>query len=277
MTAVQGIVLGIVQGLTEFLPVSSSGHLALGSALMGLPAPGLSLSVMVHFGTAVAAVVVLWRDIALILSRLLGGRGPSGHRAGSLPFVIRLVVASIPAALVGLFAEGFVDKVFSSPVVAAVGLIVTGFILRLPEAERRVAHRRDHLGEGRELPTVSWAAAITVGIAQAVAIVPGISRSGTTITAGLLSGLDGDDAARFSFLLSLPAVFGALLLDLRRAGSTEVLFSAPALAGAAAAFIAGAVALKAVFQSVRKGRLAGFAYYCWLVGAVSLAIMLVRR
>ena len=271
MTIVQGILLGMVQGFTEFLPVSSSGHLALGSALMGLPAPGLSLSIMVHLGTAAAAVVVLWRDIVRILS---------GLRSGSLQFVLNLALASIPAALVGLFAQDLVDKAFSSPMVAAVGLVLTGCILRLPDVGGKTKWKtvRRHGGErGKALPSVNWVAASIVGLAQAVAIVPGISRSGTTITAGLLSGLDGDDAARFSFLLSLPAVFGALLLDIRQAGSAAELSSAPALVGAIAAFLAGAAALGVVFRSVRRGRLGGFAYYCWAVGSASLILMLVRR
>lgn len=272
MNALQAAFLGLLQGLSEFLPVSSSGHLVLGAALLGLPAPGLSFSILVHLGTALATVVMLRSEIAHLAGGLLG-RDPA-RRAEALRVAGLLAAASVPAALVGIFAGDLVDRAFSSPVVASVGLLVTGLVLRLTRTAR--APRRP--GDRDVLATLTTGRGLAVGLAQAVAVVPGVSRSGMTISAGLAVGMSREDAARFSFLLALPAVLGAALLDYRdavRAGAPMV--SAGGLVGAAVAFVSGMLALGIVFRVVRRGELSKFAYYCYLVGGASLVLLLTRR
>lgn len=293
MNSLQAAFLGLIQGLTEFLPVSSSGHLILGSELMGLPAPGLSFSIMVHLGTALATAVMLWREIAWLLEGLfVPGKARGGDRGRAWAAAGYLVVASIPGAALGILAGDFIDRVFSSGGIAAVGLIVTGFVLMASRRGGTPARLRDVRRAGldggpREAPgaardrgmlgTVTVSRSIVIGIAQAIAVLPGVSRSGSTITAGLLSGLSREDAARFSFLLSVPATVGAAFLEYRKlsaAGSPIV--TGQGLLGAAVAFVAGVFALAAVFRVVRKGELSKFAYYCWAAGAASLVWLLVR-
>ncbi len=301
MTALQAILLGLIQGLTEFLPVSSSGHLLLGSLVLGLPAPGLSFSLLLHLGTALATVLMLWQEIAWLLKGIfLPASGRERARAWSI--VGLLAVASVPGAVAGLFFGDFLDTVFGSGGVAAVGLIITGFILRYsaragtgamearaqsaegdehyerPRSVRRNRRGRDGHGDTPLLGTVDLRRAIVVGLSQGVAVIPGISRSGTTITSGLLSGMDREDAARFSFLLALPAVFGGALLDFREAVALgEPVFDAMGLAGALVAFVSGVFALSFVFRAVRKGDLAKFGYYCWAAGVLSLLYLMFRQ
>ncbi len=307
MNAVQAILLGLIQGLTEFLPVSSSGHLLLGSLVLGFPAPGLSLSLLLHLGTATATVVMLWDEILWLLKGILRP-GSRSERSRALSVVGLLAVASVPGAVVGVFFGNFLDTVFSSGGVAALGLILTGFILTggsredireisdgkvrpgggEPEgrpARRlrgRPLRRGDYRRQGREddapvLSTVNMRRAIIVGLSQAVAVIPGISRSGATIASGLLSGMDREDAARFSFLLALPAIFGGAFLDFREAVAMgEPVLSLAGLLGAAVAFLTGLVALSLVFRAVRKGDLRKYAYYCWAAGALSLVYLMVR-
>lgn len=284
MNAYQSIVLGLIQGLTEFLPVSSSGHLLLGSIALNLPAPGLSLSVLFHLGTALATCVMLWKEISYLISSVLAPRR-DGQRARALAIVGFVAAASIPGAVVGIAFGDFLDAVFGSGPVAAAGLIITGFILwfgarRTAEAPANGSHP---VRVSRDVPleplsTVSLGRALIVGVCQAVAIIPGISRSGTTITSGLITGMSREDAARFSFLLALPAVLGGALLDYRDASLLgEVGVSGMGLLGAAVALFSGMFALSAVFRVVRKGELSRFAYYCWAVGAISLAWLILKR
>lgn len=306
MNALQAILMGLIQGLTEFLPVSSSGHLLLGSLVLGFPVPGLSLSLLLHLGTAFATVVMLWDEI-IWLVRGIFVPGSRSERSRALTIVGLLVLASVPGAVAGVFFGDFLDTVFSSGGVAAVGLILTGVILMISgrqaihdASERRVhrdegeaagrqsrrverrSGRRNHRRQGYEgdapvLSTVNARRAIIVGLSQAVAIVPGISRSGATIASGLLSGMEREDAARFSFLLALPAIFGGALLDFGEAiAAQESVLSLAGLLGALVAFFSGLLALSIVFRAVRKGDLKKFAYYCWAAGALSLVYLMVK-
>ncbi len=249
----------------------------MGSALLGLPSPGLSFSIVVHLGTALATVVMLWREIVWLLKGVTapegGHGGREGRKSGARKAVWFLVAASVPGALAGVLGGDLIEKAFSSAWIASAGLIVTGLLLWQSRYAARPGAFVDEI-----LGTVTLRRALWIGVAQAVAVVPGVSRSGATITTGLLAGLSREDAARFSFLLSLPAVFGAALLDWRNAApSGAPLLSGVALTGAAVAFVAGLLALSAVFRAVRRGDLSNFAYYCWTVGAVSLVWLLVRR
>lgn len=308
MTMLQAVVQGLIQGFTEFLPVSSSGHLILGSAILGLPVPGLSFSIMLHVGTGFAVLVMLRRELTWILRALLRPDTPD-ERQRAVRLAAYVVLASIPAALVGILASDLIERSFSSGGVAALGLIVTGFLLKLtswrrPDAEeevelperegrsqeypsyrptsdsgRRFRRRRGRGGRasrsGGDMPSVSlWRAAL-VGLSQAVAIVPGISRSGATIASGLLSGISREDAPRFSFLLSIPAVFGAALLDIRAAAASGAsILTWQAFVGAATSFVAGLFALSVVFRVVRRGEISAFAYYCWIAGLSSLIYLM---
>ncbi len=288
MSAVQAILQGIIQGLTEFLPVSSSGHLILGSRILGLPEPGLSFSIMLHLGTGMAVLIMLRAEISWLAGSVLFPE-ERGQRGRALRLVGYVVLASIPAALAGIFGSGLIEDLFSSGGVASLGLIVTGLVLRLTkrapgqddlreDAPRRGARRRYDGAEATyeaDMPSVTLGNACLVGLAQAVAIVPGISRSGATIAAGLMGGIRRQDAARFSFLLSLPAVFGAALLDfraLRKAGMP--FFTLNSLLGALVSLIVGVLALRTVFRAVRQGRLSSFSYYCFAVGIASLIWLL---
>lgn len=274
MNPVQAAILGLIQGLAEFLPISSSGHLIIAAEVLGLPAPGLSFSVLVHLGTALATIVMLRGEIAWLVRGVVW---PSGrdHRARAFGIIGLILVATIPGALVGIFAAGAIEKAFSSPIVAAVGLCVTALVLYSTRETRRSRRNREYTFEREMLHSVDLVRAVTVGLAQAVAITPGISRSGMTMAAGLFSGMSREDAARFSFLLALPAVLGGAFLDYRAASAAGVsMFSAEGLIGAAVAFVSGLFALAAVFRAVRRGSLSRYAYYCFIVGVSSLIWLL---
>ena len=259
----QAIVLGIIQGLTEFLPVSSSGHLAVAEALMGVRLPGLAFEVVVHLGTLLAVLAVYGADLARAaaggLRALAALAGSSGRRALANDPDARLaglvVLGTLPAAVVGLAAEDAIDAAFDSPVTVAVCWIFTGALLwwvnRVP-------------GRGRPLERAGAADALVVGAFQALALLPGISRSGSTLAGGLVRGLARPDAARLSFLLSVPAILGAAVLqlpDLKAAG--EGLGWAPLLAGGLAAAVTGYLAIRWLLRWLLAGRLHWFAYYLW--------------
>jgi undecaprenyl-diphosphatase len=278
LSIVQAIVQGVIQGLTEFLPVSSSGHLILGSRLLGLPEPGLSFSISLHVGTGLAVLIMLRSELSWLIAAIVSP-GEKYQRRRALQLMSYVVLASIPAALTGIVFSGLIEPLFSSSAVASVGLIVTGLVLRFGKGSPEPTDRRRRDGARveyqRDMPSVTLGSACLVGLAQAVAIVPGISRSGITIAAGLMSGITRQDAARFSFLLSLPAVFGAALLDLRSLGETGLpLITVNSFVGALVSSIVGVFALGTVFRTVRQGRLSAFSYYCFAVGTVSLMWLL---
>jgi undecaprenyl-diphosphatase len=250
MSLWEALVLGIVQGATEFLPVSSSGHLVLGQELMGLTIPGVVFEVAVHVATLVSILVVYRARVA----RLIMGAARGQREA--LQYLGLLVLATIPAAGLGLFFRNAVEAVFDDPAVAGVAFLVTGVVLWTS----RGALRR----HPEERPTVR--SALVMGVAQAFALVPGISRSGTTVVAGLWSGVSGREAAAFSFLMAVPAIAGAALLqlpELRGAGIP----AAPLLAGSAAAAVTGVLAIRSFVALIRNQAFHRFAYYLWPLGA----------
>lgn len=274
------VILGVLQGLTEFLPVSSSGHLLLARELLGISLPGLSFEIMLHVGTALAVVVVLRQEIAGILRSLLRWER---IRPG-FDLAWRIVLASVPAVLAAGFLGSFVQTTLAVPRVAAAMLLVTAAMLmfgtrgiRSPRtaAARRGRRQPAHSTRSRypvrsDVPTP--AAALWIGIAQALAIVPGISRSGSTVVAGLRCGLSRDAAARFSLLLSLPVIFGGAVLDgvsLLREGTLSLAW-APAVAGVAAAFVSGLLAANLLLAVVRRAKLGWFGLYCAAAGIVGL-------
>ena len=266
MTVLQGILLGLLQGLTEFLPVSSSGHLALAEHFFGIESPGITFEVFVHFGTAMAVVLFFRRRIASIFVALVRCAGRLQHDAADVRLALHLVLATVPAAAAGYFLAPRIEAAFTSPVLVSILLMVTGFILWF---------------SGKLFPGTkvrgTWLDALVIGVAQAFAILPGISRSGSTLTAGLAVGLERRAAAEFAFLLSVPVIFGAAAASLGDALEAG-LSSGPALAlGTLAAFLSALPAITLLLRAVTAGKLANFAYYCWVVGAVSLALVLTGR
>lgn len=263
----EAIALGAVQGLTEFIPVSSSGHLVLVPFLLSWEEPGVPFDVAVHLGTALAVVLYFRRELvalALGAARTLGGRGGEGDRAMAR-LALLLGVGSIPAAATGLLLEGFFEDLFGEPQVVALLLLGTAVLLLAGEA----LHRRAG-GSGRGLEGVRAGDAVAVGLFQALAIAPGISRSGATIVAGLGRGLSRDAAARFSFLLGLPAILGAGLVQIPDfPPGTD---PGPVLAATAVSAAVGFAAIAFLLRHLRSRGLRPFAGYCVAFAAVSLLV-----
>ena len=204
MSPIQAAVLGAVQGLTEFLPVSSSAHLYVIPTLLGWPYAGVAFDVALHWGTLLALLAAFWRDWLTLARDAVGGAAP--ERATARATWLKLAVASVPAALAGLLLEDLADSTLRALPIQAATLAVFGFLLWWVDRSRPV---------GRELRDPGWGTCLVMGSAQALALVPGVSRSGVTITAGRASGLAKVSAARFSFLLATPITFGAGLLKTR--------------------------------------------------------------
>jgi len=261
MTFLDAIGLGILQGATEFLPVSSSGHLVLAQHLIGdFQQPGVLFDVLLHVGTMVAVALYFRRDLLALATSLWR---QDSEATGQRYMLALLIAGSVPTAVIGLLCKDFFIGLFDRPDIVCVMLLVTGLLLWLAERLRRIEAPRTQM---------SLIDALVVGTVQGFAIIPGISRSGSTIAALLLRGVDGETAARFSFLLALPAVFGAALLSLKDldqvAGSTLL----PYLAGALAALITGLLCIHLLLGVIRRRRLHWFALYCWLVGGIGLIL-----
>ncbi|MDX1622574.1 MAG: undecaprenyl-diphosphate phosphatase [Gemmatimonadota bacterium] len=247
MSAWQGFVLGMVQGLTEFLPVSSSGHLVAVRSLFGITGSRLAFDVMVHGATLLAIVVYFRRRLAGFI------------REGRLDYLGKLLVATIPIGAVGLALGEPVEEAFASPWLVAALLAATGTMLLSLYLKREDEGERGRLEPG-------WGVAIAIGLVQAVAILPGISRSGATIVAGLWLGLAPAAAAEFSFLLGIPAIAGAVGVELsamHSAASTDA--GAGMLLGGLAAFACGMAAIAIVFRVLARRSFRRFGFYCWAV------------
>ena len=269
MTLLQAILLGALQGATEFIPVSSSGHLVLLPWLLNWPEPGLAFDAIVHWGTVLAVLAVFWRDLGRLFQAGLKSLRTRSLADPEARIAWWIVIGTIPAAAIGYLFQDFFKALFATPVAAAIFLLITGLILSVSE---RLGTRT------REAEEMSWLDALWVGLAQAAAIAPGISRSGATIAAGLLLGVKRAAAARFSFLLVVPAILGAgilSLLDLAGAGGLAGQWP-QLVAGFLTAAISGYLCIRFLLNYLRRGRLYVFAVYVWLFGAVSLIVALVR-
>ena len=246
---------GLVQGLTEFLPVSSSGHLVIVPAALDMADPDLAITAVLHLGTLVAVLAYYRRDLAWLVR--------FRNDATARRIIGLLIIGTIPAAVIGLLFESNLDDLFDSPVAVGYALLATGAILVLASRLRR---RRRALEDGRTID------AVTVGVAQAGALIPGISRSGITIAAGLGRGFEGIEAARFSFLLSIPAIAGGGLLqaiDLADQGGLR----AEVFVGAAVAAVSGYLAISVLLRLLARVGLLPFAGYCFVVGAASVLFL----
>ncbi len=272
MNTVEAIVLGIVQGLTEFLPVSSSGHLVLFQNLFGLKEPELLFDICLHMGTLAAVIIVFYREILDILKALFqlpgrmktaGGFKRLCETDASIRMALLIVVGSIPTALIGLLFKEITDQLFGSVAIVGCMLLVTGTILWLT---------RNIGTEGRPIRQTTLTNALIIGIVQGVAILPGISRSGATISTALFLGVDRKVAGRYSFLLSIPAIVGALVLGLDTPELHSAIPMGTIIAGSVVASLVGWLALVILLRVVDRGQLHRFAPYCWLVGIVTLVL-----
>lgn len=251
MSIWQTLLLGIVQGIAEFLPISSSGHLVIVESLLGSEVENLELNVALHFGTLLSILVVYRRDILPTLRKLR--------------LVAAIIVATLPVVVVGLFFKDLLEQAFSTPLAAGAGLLVTATLLF-------ITPRLD--GGTRTLDELRLRDALVVGLFQAIAPIPGISRSGSTIFGGLLAGLRRDTATDFSFYIAVPAILGATVLaakGLLEEGPGETPFTA-LLVGMVVSFVVGIVSLKALIRIVAGRRLHLFGWYCLIVGLLVLAL-----
>lgn len=266
MTMIETILLGILQGLTEFLPVSSSGHLAIGKHLLGFGEPELLVDIALHCGTLLAVCLFFRHDLGLMIGDILHLFSKrEDHRPPPGPYAVlafMVVIGSIPTGLIGIAFKDTLEGLFGSVTIVAVMLVITGVIVGVTRFIPEAYTRKDRL---------SILIALAIGTAQGVAIIPGISRSGTTIVAGLLLGLNRDLAGRFSFILSLPAILGALLLEFDADAVARVGLS-PLLVGFLTSAIVGFLALKLLMTLVRRGRFYYFAPYCWAIGILTLVL-----
>jgi undecaprenyl-diphosphatase len=256
----EAVLLGIVQGITEFLPISSDGHLVIAQTLLGGSAQGLLFVIGVHVGSLLA-LLVFYRARVLELIR-----GVLGQDAGAFRYVAKLAVATLPAVVVGLFLKDQVEAIFAAPWVAGAGLLATGVFLSTTYATQRKA-------QGRE---PGFAQALWIGCAQALAILPGVSRSGSTIAVALAFGVAPLAAAEFSFLLGIIAIVGAAVLELPEALDAPADTLRPLWVGALAAAVSGLAALGVLVRLLRDRRFHWFAGYTWAAGLAFLAYLAVR-
>lgn len=265
MSWIEALILGIVQGLTEYLPVSSSGHLAIGSALFGVEgSDNLAFTILVHVATVMSTLVVLWSEINWIFRGLF-----KFEINDETKYVGNIIISMIPVGIVGIFFKDYVEEVFGS------GLIIVGCMLLLTALLLIFSY----FYKPRQKDKISWIDAFIIGIAQALAVMPGLSRSGSTIATGLLLGNKKETLAQFSFLMVIPPILGEAILDIMKAFKGEAAFggidTVPLIVGFLAAFISGCVACKWMINIVKKGKLVYFGVYCAVVGIVTLVLSII--
>lgn len=260
----ESIVFGVIQGITEFLPVSSSGHIELAKAFFDIKntEAGLLYTVVLHFATALSTLIIFKKDIQKIILGLIQLRWNSETKYSSL-----ILLSMVPAGFVGFFFKAYIDQLYSGNVaLVCILLLVTGLVLYVSD----------------RLPTsngqVKVSSAFILGVVQAFAILPGISRSGSTIATAVILGIEREQAARFSFLMVLPLIFGAMVKEFMdyqehySLSETSFVLDLPLVAGFIAALLTGMVACKWMISMVKNSRLAYFAYYCWAVGLIGILL-----
>ena len=260
MDWLQALVLGLLQGLTEYLPVSSSGHLAIGSYLFGMDGEeNLTFTIMVHVATVLSTLVVLWKEIDWILKGLFKFKMNDETK-----YFINIVISMIPVGIVGVFFKKQVEEVFGS------GLLIVGCMLLVTAALLVFSYYT----RPRQRANISPLHAFIIGLSQAVAVLPGLSRSGTTIATGLLLGNEKAKLAQFSFLMVIPPILGEALLNVVKGLKGEETFGGmdtlPLIVGFVAAFVSGCIACKWMINIVKKGKLVWFGVYCAIAGAATI-------
>ena len=260
MTIIESIILGAVQGLTEFLPVSSSGHLQIAKALLGVEIEeNLAFDVTLHAATVLSTIVILWPEVKRLIVGIF-----SRHFNAEQAYVLKLILSMIPIGIVGFAFKDYIDAMLESPYI----LTIVGAMLLLTAALLAFAY----YARPRQKEEISYRDAFIIGIGQAIAAMPGLSRSGTTIATGLLLGNKKEAVANFSFLMVLAPILGELFLNIVKG---EVVLGsigfAPMLAGFVSAFVVGCLACKFMIGIVKRGKLIWFAVYCALAGVVAIA------
>jgi undecaprenyl-diphosphatase len=268
MSYLDAIILGFVQGVAEFLPISSDGHLVVAEHMLGIKSDLLALNVALHIGSLMAILVVFRNDLAAVLK--------------NRPLMIAIVVATLPLVPVALFLKDFIDRWAGSPVVAGFGLCLTALLLLLSqrfETDRPATQASDPAllhavsqPPPPDLGTITWLQALVVGLLQTVAIAPGVSRSGSTIVAGLMQGFPRNVAARFAFLIAIPALAGATVFkakDMLEVGATGA--AGPIVVGTLISFVVGIVSLSWLLRIVTQRRLHWFGWYCLILGLAVIA------
>ena len=263
MSWLQALILGIIQGLTEFLPVSSSGHLEIGQVLLGTSGEeNLTFAVIVHAATVLSTLVILWREVA----QLFRGTFTTLQWNTEKDYVAKILVSMIPVFIVGMFFKDQVESFFGNGLLlVGICLLITALLLALSEWLQKKRQNSGH--------EVTYKDAIIIGIAQACAVLPGLSRSGTTIATGLLCGVKKESVAQFSFLMVLIPILGEAFLDTVKLMSGEMtseLGLIPAVVGFLAAFLTGCFACRFMIEVVRRQRLVWFALYCAIIGSVTI-------
>ena len=260
----EALILGIIQGLTEYLPVSSSGHLAIGSTLFGLSGEeNLTFTVAVHVATVLSTIVILWKEIVWLFTDLFKFKWNEGTK-----YIVNILISMIPVGIVGLFFKDKVEAIFGS------GLLVVGICLMITALLLAFSY----WAKPRQRENISPLHAFIIGIAQALAVLPGLSRSGSTIATGLLLGNKKERLAQFSFLMVIPPILGEALLDMKdmaEMGVSQAMAGLPTLSlavGFLAAFICGCLACKWMINIVKKGKLIWFAVYCAIVGTATVIL-----
>ena len=266
MSWLEALVLGIVQGLTEYLPVSSSGHLAIGSALFGIQGEeNLAFTIVIHVATVFSTLVILWKEIEWIFRGLFKFQMNSETR-----YAINILISMIPIGIVGVFFKDTVESIFGS------GLLIVGCMLLVTAALLAFSY----YAKPRQKESISMKDAFIIGLSQACAVLPGLSRSGTTIATGLLLGNNKAKLAQFSFLMVIPPILGEALLDvLKLVKGEDIAGDIPTLSlvvGFVAAFLSGCLACKWMINIVKKGKLIYFAIYCAIAGLVTIACTLMK-
>ena len=265
MTWFEALVLGLLQGLTEYLPVSSSGHLAIGSAIFGINGEdNLAFTILVHVATVLSTLVVLWKEIDWILKGLFKFKMNEETK-----YFINIVISMIPVGIVGVFFKDTVEEIFGSGLlIVGCMLIVTALLLTF-----------SYYAKPRQRDNISPWHAFVIGLSQAIAVLPGLSRSGTTIATGLLLGNKKEKMAQFSFLMVIPPILGEALLDLLKGLKGEETLGGidtlPMVVGFVAAFVSGCLACKWMINIVKKGKLVYFGIYCAIAGAVTIICSLI--
>lgn len=277
MTYLQAVILGLVQGLAEFLPISSSGHLALLENFFGIKEDNmLFFTVLLHFGTLIAVFVVFWKDIwellkelVLTIKDLIGRKGLRLDERPVRKLGVMIIVSCIPTAIIGFVFGDIFESFYSKPIVIAIMLIITAFLLIAAETWG---------GGNRNITNLNYRNSIFIGIVQGLAIIPGISRSGSTLFASLLCKLDREFAVKFVFLISIPTILGSLILELPD-GIKQGLHGepvGPVIVGVIVAFISGLFAVKVMLKVVSNKKLKYFSYYLFVVAAAVIIYTIVK-
>ncbi len=264
MDWIHALILGLIQGLTEYLPVSSSGHLTIGQEILGVSGEdNLAFDVAVHVATVLSTLVVLWREVEWIFKGLF-----KFQMNDETKYVVNILVSMIPVGIVGVFFKDQVEAVFGS------GLLIVGIMLLVTAALLTFSY----YAKPRQKSRISIKDAFIIGIAQACAVLPGLSRSGSTIATGLLLGDKKEKLAQFSFLMVIPPILGEALLDVLKTVKGENVFGSigvvPLLVGFLAAFVSGCFACRWMINIVKKGKLIYFGIYCAIVGAIAIVYSL---